>query len=219
MSQQYPIRIQRKRTRGWKMPLNTVYVGRPTRWGNPWRVGDSMYDPNDPRADKETGFRKCETVADTVEAFRRCVDKDLNAPSYLRTEDSILEISGGYSNDIHVHRPSIQKFLRGKNLACWCPLYDDEGKPVPCHADVLLALANKPTCEEVNPWRDISTLAAKVGDVVDIRGRDDTDVYVFDNVFLRNEEVPFAFSNEPDGDVYWPHQNGWWITHWRRSHV
>jgi len=34
-----PIRIQRKRTKGWKMPENTVYVGRPTRWGNPndWR--------------------------------------------------------------------------------------------------------------------------------------------------------------------------------------
>lgn len=27
--------------------------------------------------------------------------------------------------------------LRGKNLACWCPL------DAPCHADVLLELANK----------------------------------------------------------------------------
>lgn len=35
-----PRRIQRKRTKGWKMPENTVYVGRPTKWGNPWRVGD-----------------------------------------------------------------------------------------------------------------------------------------------------------------------------------
>lgn len=32
-------RIQRKRTKGWKMPPNTVYVGRPTKWGNPWKVG------------------------------------------------------------------------------------------------------------------------------------------------------------------------------------
>jgi hypothetical protein len=29
-------RIQRKRVRGWRMPPNTVYVGRPTRWGNPY---------------------------------------------------------------------------------------------------------------------------------------------------------------------------------------
>jgi hypothetical protein len=35
--------------------------------------------------------------------------------------------------------------LRGKNLACWC-------KPgAPCHADVLLELANQPRCEEVTP--------------------------------------------------------------------
>lgn len=33
--------------------------------------------------------------------------------------------------------------LRGKNLACWCKL------GAPCHADVLLELANRPICEEV----------------------------------------------------------------------
>jgi hypothetical protein len=32
-------RIQRKRSKGWKMPPNTVYVGRPTRWGNPYKIG------------------------------------------------------------------------------------------------------------------------------------------------------------------------------------
>lgn len=31
-----PIRIQRKRTKGWRIPLNTVYVGRPSKWGNPY---------------------------------------------------------------------------------------------------------------------------------------------------------------------------------------
>jgi hypothetical protein len=34
-----PQRIQRKRTKGWKMPPNTSYVGRPGRWGNPYYVG------------------------------------------------------------------------------------------------------------------------------------------------------------------------------------
>lgn len=29
-------RIQRKRTKGWRMPENAVYVGRPTKWGNPF---------------------------------------------------------------------------------------------------------------------------------------------------------------------------------------
>lgn len=32
-----PQRIQRKRTRGWRMPAGVVYVGRPTKWGNPHR--------------------------------------------------------------------------------------------------------------------------------------------------------------------------------------
>ena len=33
-----PERIQRKRMRGWTMPANTVYVGRPSKWGNQFRV-------------------------------------------------------------------------------------------------------------------------------------------------------------------------------------
>jgi len=34
-----PQRLQRRRTRGWRAPADTVYVGRPSRWGNPFRVG------------------------------------------------------------------------------------------------------------------------------------------------------------------------------------
>jgi hypothetical protein len=36
-----PKRIQRKRTRGYKLPPNTVCVTRPSKWGNPFRVGDT----------------------------------------------------------------------------------------------------------------------------------------------------------------------------------
>jgi len=32
-----PRRIQRKRTKGWRMPPNTVSVARPGFWGNPFR--------------------------------------------------------------------------------------------------------------------------------------------------------------------------------------
>lgn len=34
------------------------------------------------------------------------------------------------------HREWVRENLAGKNLACWCPLNQ------PCHADVLLELAN-----------------------------------------------------------------------------
>jgi hypothetical protein len=37
-------RIQRKRTKNWKMPENCIYVGRRTRWGNPYKIGEES-DP------------------------------------------------------------------------------------------------------------------------------------------------------------------------------
>jgi hypothetical protein len=33
-------RIQRKRTKSWKMPVSAIYVGRPTKWGNPFNWQD-----------------------------------------------------------------------------------------------------------------------------------------------------------------------------------
>jgi hypothetical protein len=44
-------------------------------------------------------------------------------------EDAELRDAAGYPSDLAP--------LRGKNLACWCPL---DG---PCHADVLLELSNR----------------------------------------------------------------------------
>jgi NTP pyrophosphatase (non-canonical NTP hydrolase) len=40
---------------------------------------------------------------------------------------------------IPAERPDLAP-LRGHDLACWCPLVDVRGNPVPCHADVLLEL-------------------------------------------------------------------------------
>lgn len=40
-----PIRIQRKRTKGWEMPENTVYVGRGSHWGNPFKIGKNVLEP------------------------------------------------------------------------------------------------------------------------------------------------------------------------------
>lgn len=39
-----PKRIQRRRTKGWKMPRNTISVTRPGRWGNEFKVDD--YTPD-----------------------------------------------------------------------------------------------------------------------------------------------------------------------------
>ncbi|TDC00030.1 DUF4326 domain-containing protein [Micromonospora fluostatini] len=48
-------RIQRRRTAGWRMPPGVVYVGRPTRWGNPF------------------GHSTREGRAEAIERFRRWV--------------------------------------------------------------------------------------------------------------------------------------------------
>lgn len=91
-----PKRVQRQRTKGWRMPENTVYVGRPTKWGNPFPVSRLLnrehaldlfdilfgYEPNEPLTPRQKFFQH----------------KGQDYP----TQD-IAE-------------------LRGKNLACWCAL-------------------------------------------------------------------------------------------------
>jgi hypothetical protein len=38
---------------------------------------------------------------------------------------------------------AIKNNLRGKDLMCWCSLYKEDGRRTPCHADVLLEIANR----------------------------------------------------------------------------
>jgi len=102
-----PQRIQRSRAKGCRMPENTVYVGRPSKWGNPFRIGV-------PNADD------CMTCADAAEAV-------------LKYRSELTTFRGGFTGLTVVE---IQRELRGKHLACFCPL--DQ----PCHADVLLEIAN-----------------------------------------------------------------------------
>jgi|SRR5690348_10723501 len=95
-----PQRIQLRRTKGWRMPPNTVKVARPTRYGNPHRIG----------------FCGVCGVTHT-------------------RQDAIAEFRAECNND--EVRWRIRRHLHGKNLACWC-------NPVePCHADVLLEIANQ----------------------------------------------------------------------------
>ena len=88
--------MQRKRTKGWRMPEGAVYVGRGSMWGNPFKDGTLLSRPG------------------AVMAFRLWVEAAVNAP----------------------YRERARAQLRGHDLACWCP--PDQ----PCHADVLLEIAN-----------------------------------------------------------------------------
>jgi hypothetical protein len=106
-----PKRIQRKRTKGWRMPPNTVYVGRPSRWGNPFGARCAVHG-NDAAA--------CDHLILVPNA-------EIAALRYRQWAHNWRSRTGLRSR---LHE------LRGKNLACWCRL--DQ----PCHADVLLELAN-----------------------------------------------------------------------------
>ncbi len=100
-----PRRIQRQRTKGWRMPARAVYVGRPSRWGN-------------------------EFTADMLDLFDHPLGTSRAIGLYEASTRRFVE--DGPPHD--VERWLLP--LRGKDLVCWCPL--DQ----PCHADVLLELAN-----------------------------------------------------------------------------
>jgi len=52
------------------------------------------------------------------------------------TLDDAIELFRAEVENNFLFREEIKRSLRGKNLACWCPL------DKPCHADVLLEIAN-----------------------------------------------------------------------------
>ena len=122
-----PVRIHRRRTKGWKMPPNTVSVTRPGKWGNPF-----------PR-DHEGTELHCLTLQldGRDETDRATAAVDLYR-TWL-TKGKVNELIGLFLPSGFGEPPPeriIKRELRGKNLACYCPL--DQ----PCHADVLLEIAN-----------------------------------------------------------------------------
>lgn len=127
-----PVRIQRKRTKGWRMPPNTVYVGRPTVFGNPWAVTDhgmTLIHTSDGRGKvnlPKTAIMTT-TTEDAVKRFRAWLSGAIYNWNYV----AMLPVEAWRTSLIE-QLPN----LHGKNLACWCPL------DKPCHADVLLELAN-----------------------------------------------------------------------------
>ena len=154
-----PKRIQLRRTKGWRMPENTVKVARPTKWGNPFKVGHTQ--TRCPRVgDTSTADWEYEGRLDKTSGTRQAYVHNDNTVTWHDIEDATAEqcviLYAEYIGAVPVHhldyqpnRKDQEEFvamvraeLRGKNLACFCPLTDAQGNHVPCHADVLLELAN-----------------------------------------------------------------------------
>lgn len=122
-------RIQRKRVRGWRMPKGAIYVGRPTKWGNPfvaWEDGQPYHHKME--------FHTLSPESAVI-SFRKQAHEGWSS----------IPVHKWPKRDGHLLIPrqwttieDVKRELRGKDLACWCPL--DQ----PCHADVLLEIANQP---------------------------------------------------------------------------
>jgi len=92
-----PKRIQRKRIKNWRMPVGTIYVGRPSKWGNPF------------------------TGENAVELYRQAVSGYPVPPKQLNE----WKTAGGNPSTLLLlakRDSSIIDYLRGKDLACWCTL-------------------------------------------------------------------------------------------------
>lgn len=126
-----PVRFQMSRRKGFNLNalsestngLPAVVVSRPSIFGNPFTRDDAIASQY--------------ATLDTWRAFVVECFEDWLGPSQSgrdwwqgpKSDRQRAAINEGLSK------------LRGKNLACWCRPGD------PCHADVLLKLANRPTCE------------------------------------------------------------------------
>jgi len=103
------------------MPDNSIYVGRPTKFGNPFKLVDGTI-------------------------FYYCINRTILSPWIIYDHgksDYILEdliyyyelwITGKLTDSIGLPDLPDIKELRGKDLVCWCPLEK------PCHVDVLIKL-------------------------------------------------------------------------------
>ena len=125
-----PKRIQRQRTKGWKMPANTVYVGRPTVWGNPF-IGEGAM-----MAYRSWLMRDCVPY---IAVWCPCCEQSFvvtGAGMSVQIEQTMYD---GFSEMLDARDAILKNVdeIRGKDLACWC------GPDDPCHADVLLELANR----------------------------------------------------------------------------
>jgi len=122
-----PKRIQRKRTKGWKMPENAVYVGRPTKWENPIILnGDCIYININHRRKycKPGAFYTVGDIDDVLHLYRL-----------------LMNHTNFWNKDLQYWSDRMAKLdlaeLKGKDLACWCKLGDK------CHADILMEIVNK----------------------------------------------------------------------------
>lgn len=136
-----PRRVQMSRQRPWRQEHpDAVIVARPSRWGNPYAVGAWIRD-----CEAEMGRDAGTGIPLAPISLHR-----YGTPGYTVPEHYVVRQVADHADAVECFRVLAAEWRRededafsawlaplaGRDLACWCPL--DE----PCHADVLLELAN-----------------------------------------------------------------------------
>lgn len=130
-----PKRIQLRRTKGWRKPEGTIVVSRPSRYGNPFKVGALVRDPgpwNSPACPydgfMEPGVYQASGLAGPydyeIRRIRDAADAVALFTPYVVFHDDVYPPE------------AIRRELGGRDLACWCGVGD------PCHGDEWIRLAN-----------------------------------------------------------------------------
>ena len=125
-----PVRIKRERLPGWTLagattnPNGAVIVSRPSRFGNPFTIKDAI------EAEWSNPYSVC------MEMYREWLRVGTEGGWYQETYRIGRQVFDRQRvlKDLHL--------LRGKDLACTCPL-PEPGQPDLCHGAVLLSLAAK----------------------------------------------------------------------------
>lgn len=120
-----PVRIQRCRTRGWRKPVGCIIVDRTTEFGNPFRVTGPAREISGPTCGS------VEWWVETPGSVWRFPNRPEAIAGSIKLYRAWLDLPGQASLRARI------PLLRGRDLACFCPA----GQP--CHADVLLELANQ----------------------------------------------------------------------------
>lgn len=140
-----PDRVQRSRKKGARLPPNTLYCGRPTRYGNPFRVvqvgkvWQAVWDGDWwlKAWSSKSPFVPANLMSGLDDLGLRQVDStkpQANQSAAMRYE--ILLDANPMIRDA-----MLVECRRHEHLACWCPL------DAPCHVDILLYyLLKEPSC-------------------------------------------------------------------------
>lgn len=142
-------RVQLRRAKGWRKPEGAIVVARPSKWGNPFRyrtpaglarvpaldgsaweyegrisADGARHDYHHPDGRVTVHHVRYMTRGQCVEMYRRALVTPTPQLRLWARGHGLLTVD------------DVRRELAGRDLCCWCHPGD------PCHADILLAVAN-----------------------------------------------------------------------------